>query len=94
MTHIFATYAFEVGILSGDVRFGASVSLFMLPILAMRVLRPGVTQRRQGDRGRRRRLPPPPEQFVRRGRSRLTGQRRWALWGSYAARWLYSWPCS
>jgi len=33
-THIFATYAFEVGIASGDIPLGASVSLFMLPILA------------------------------------------------------------
>ena len=35
MTHIFATYAFQVGIQSGDVPLGASVSLFMLPILAV-----------------------------------------------------------
>jgi len=34
-THIFATYAFEVGIQSGDVPMGAAVSLFMLPILAV-----------------------------------------------------------
>jgi len=34
-THIFATYAFEVGIQSGDVPMGATVSLFMLPILAV-----------------------------------------------------------
>src|SRR6201993_1750260 len=47
MTHIFATYAFEVGILSGDIPLGASVSLFMFPILAFAaffVLR-GVTRR-------------------------------------------------
>jgi multiple sugar transport system permease protein len=35
MTHVFATYAFQVGIQSGDVPLGASVSLFMLPILAV-----------------------------------------------------------
>jgi multiple sugar transport system permease protein len=35
MTHIFATYAFQVGIQSGDIPLGASVSLFMLPILAV-----------------------------------------------------------
>ena len=35
LTHIFATYAFDVGIMSGDVPLGASVSLFMLPILAI-----------------------------------------------------------
>ncbi len=34
-THIFATYAFQVGIQSGDIPLGASVSLFMLPILAV-----------------------------------------------------------
>ncbi|HET9018343.1 MAG TPA: sugar ABC transporter permease [Acetobacteraceae bacterium] len=34
-THIFATYAFQVGIASGDIPLGASVSLFMLPILAV-----------------------------------------------------------
>ncbi|MBV9630594.1 MAG: sugar ABC transporter permease, partial [Xanthobacteraceae bacterium] len=34
MTHVFATYAFKVGIESGDIPLGASVSLFMLPILA------------------------------------------------------------
>jgi multiple sugar transport system permease protein len=35
MTHVFATYAFQVGIQSGDIPLGASVSLFMLPILAI-----------------------------------------------------------
>jgi multiple sugar transport system permease protein len=47
MTHVFATYAFQVGIQSGDVPLGASVSLFMFPILAFAaffVLR-GVTRR-------------------------------------------------
>ena len=47
MTHLFATYAFVVGIQSGDVPLGASVSLFMFPILAVAaffVLR-GVTRR-------------------------------------------------
>jgi multiple sugar transport system permease protein len=47
MTHIFATYAFQVGIQSGDIPLGASVSLFMFPILAVAaffVLR-GVTRR-------------------------------------------------
>ena len=34
-THLFATWAFEVGIRSGDIPLGASVSLFMLPILAV-----------------------------------------------------------
>src|ERR1700748_2964657 len=47
MTHIFATYAFQIGIQSGDIPLGASVSLFMFPILAFAaffVLR-GVTKR-------------------------------------------------
>ena len=34
-THVFATYAFQVGIQSGDIPLGAAVSLFMLPILAV-----------------------------------------------------------
>src|SRR5467141_1660343 len=35
MTHVFATYAFMLGIRSGDIPLGASVSLFMFPILAV-----------------------------------------------------------
>jgi multiple sugar transport system permease protein len=35
MTHVFATYAFQVGIQSGDVPLGAADSLFMFPILAI-----------------------------------------------------------
>jgi multiple sugar transport system permease protein len=35
MTHVFATYAFKLGIQSGDIPLGASVSLFMFPILAV-----------------------------------------------------------
>ena len=34
-THVFGTYAFELGIATGDVPMGASVSLFMFPILAV-----------------------------------------------------------
>ena len=34
-THIFATWAFRVGIESNDIPLGASVSLFMFPILAI-----------------------------------------------------------
>jgi multiple sugar transport system permease protein len=34
-THLFATYAFRVGIQSGDIPLGAAVSLFMFPILAV-----------------------------------------------------------
>lgn len=47
LTHVFATYAFQVGILSGNIPRGAAVSLFMLPVLAVFaffILR-GVTQR-------------------------------------------------
>jgi multiple sugar transport system permease protein len=48
-THVFATYAFVSGIQSGDIPLGASISLFMLPLLAVAayfVLR-GVTRRTQ-----------------------------------------------
>ena len=34
-THVFATWAFRVGIESGDIPLGATVSLFMVPILAI-----------------------------------------------------------
>jgi len=34
-THMFATYAFDLGIMSGDVPLGAAVSLFMFPLLAI-----------------------------------------------------------
>jgi multiple sugar transport system permease protein len=34
-THIFATWAFRIGIEGGDIPLGASVSLFMFPILAI-----------------------------------------------------------
>ena len=34
-TQVFATYAFGVGILGGNLPLGASVSLFMVPILAV-----------------------------------------------------------
>ena len=48
-THVFATYAFVSGIQSGDIPLGASISLFMLPLLAVAayfVLR-GVNRRTQ-----------------------------------------------
>jgi multiple sugar transport system permease protein len=47
MTHVFATWAFQLGIATGDIPLGASVSLFMFPILgisAIFILR-GVRQR-------------------------------------------------
>jgi multiple sugar transport system permease protein len=34
-THMFATYSYNLAILQGDVPLGASVSLFMFPILAI-----------------------------------------------------------
>jgi multiple sugar transport system permease protein len=34
LTHVFASYAFQVGILSGNIPRGAAVSLFMFPVLA------------------------------------------------------------
>jgi multiple sugar transport system permease protein len=34
-THVFATYAFLLGIRSGDLPLGAASSLFMFPILAV-----------------------------------------------------------
>ncbi|MDP6350983.1 MAG: sugar ABC transporter permease [Alphaproteobacteria bacterium] len=34
-THLFATYAFRLGIESGDIPLGAAVSLFMFPVLAV-----------------------------------------------------------
>ena len=34
-THLFATWSFRVGIEGGDIPLGASVSLFMVPILAI-----------------------------------------------------------
>src|ERR687891_2821932 len=34
-THVFATWSFWLGIQSGDIPLGASVSLFMVPILAV-----------------------------------------------------------
>jgi multiple sugar transport system permease protein len=48
-THVFATYAFQVGIQSGNIPMGAAVSLFMFPILAVAaffILR-GVNRRSQ-----------------------------------------------
>ncbi|MGE0724631.1 MAG: carbohydrate ABC transporter permease [Alphaproteobacteria bacterium] len=34
-THVFATYAFRLGIEGGDIPLGASISLFMVPILGL-----------------------------------------------------------
>ncbi len=35
MTHVFATWAFQLGIASGDIPLGSAVSLFMFPILGI-----------------------------------------------------------
>ncbi|MBX9698933.1 MAG: sugar ABC transporter permease [Acetobacteraceae bacterium] len=51
LTHLFATYAFQVGILSGNIPRGAAVSLFMFPLLALFaffILR-GVTRRNKEE---------------------------------------------
>jgi multiple sugar transport system permease protein len=34
-THVFATYAFKLGIEAGDIPLGAAVSLFMFPLLGI-----------------------------------------------------------
>lgn len=34
-THVFATYAFQVGLSAGDIPLGAANSLFMLPVLSL-----------------------------------------------------------
>src|SRR5216683_666187 len=48
MTHVFATYAFLLGIRSGDLPLGASVSLFMFPILAVSAIFVGRGVHRRG----------------------------------------------
>jgi multiple sugar transport system permease protein len=51
LTHVFASYAFQVGILAGNIPRGAAVSLFMFPILAVIaffVLR-GINQRNREE---------------------------------------------
>jgi multiple sugar transport system permease protein len=35
LTHVFATWAFKLGIESGDIPLGSAVSLFMFPILGV-----------------------------------------------------------
>ena len=35
MTHVFATWSFRLGIQGNDIPLGASVSLFMVPILSI-----------------------------------------------------------
>ena len=35
LTHMFATWAFKLGIEGGDIPLGASISLFMVPILTV-----------------------------------------------------------
>ena len=89
MTHVFATYAFQVGIQSGDIPLGAADSLFMFPILAVRrVLRAARRDpAHQGDRG----MSATTAVAARRSRTSsarahsLHRQRQWALWGSYIA---------
>jgi multiple sugar transport system permease protein len=49
MTHVFATYAFMLGIRSGDLPLGAATSLFMFPILGIAAI---FILRGVGKRGR------------------------------------------
>ena len=84
MTHVFATYAFMLGIRSGDLPLGAATSLFMFPILAFAAdLHPARrAQARQGDRMSTAALAArtTPRIGVRASLSRY---RRWALYTSY-----------
>ena len=85
-THVFATYAFQVGIQSGDIPLGAAVSLFMFPILAFALLRAARRDpARQGDGGMSADHAGRAAHVPRQHRSSLHRQRLWALWGSYAA---------
>ena len=84
MTHVFATYAFLLGIRSGDIPLGASVSLFMFPILAIvGGLHPARrAQAREGDRMTAAAVAEPAPR--RRAGSRASARnRRWALIASY-----------
>ena len=74
MTHVFATYAFLQGIRSGDLPLGASVSLFMFPILGIAA--------RQGDRMSTAAVAESAPGHVAAGSS-LRRNRRWALIASY-----------
>lgn len=47
-THLFATLAFQVGMVSGNLGEGAAVALFMLPILAVLILWQLLYLRREG----------------------------------------------
>ena len=84
MTHVFATYAFMLGIRSGDLPLGAATSLFMFPILGMRrcsfCAACANAARRSDDRDRY-------SHAIDRRRGRelpsLTRNRRWALFASY-----------
>ena len=82
-THIFATWAFRVGIESNDIPLGASVSLFMFPILAVAaifILR-DINQRgnEADEHGRHRQKRPP----ARHRHSSISRDRAWALRWSY-----------
>src|SRR5205814_7646315 len=47
-THVFATWAFTLGIWGNDIPLGASVSLFMFPILAVAAALMCCTSRKSG----------------------------------------------
>ena len=85
-THVFATYAFQAGIQSGDIPLGASISLFMFPAAGgggfLRAAQRGAA--RAGDGGMSGRVATAGG-LPRVRRHSLHRQRAWALWGSYAA---------
>ena len=86
-THLFATYAFQVGIQSGDIPLGAAVSLFMFPILAVFaffVLR-GVTRRSKEAHVSATTLSSAAAAQRRAPGQPARAQPALALWGSYAA---------
>ena len=84
-THVFATWSFWLGIQGGDIPLGASVSLFMVPILAIAaifILR-DITRRGNEASWRRHRsnvdaAPPAAPKY-----GSMSRDRRWALRWSY-----------
>src|SRR5712691_6583152 len=60
LTHVFATWAFRVGIEVGDIPLGASVSLFMVPILTVAAIFILRDINRRGNEACRRSPPPQP----------------------------------
>ena len=86
LTHVFASYAFQVGILAGNIPRGAAVSLFMFPILARdRLLRAARHQPAQpggGVMSASDGAAAHPRGIYHKAGS-LRAERRWALWSAY-----------